>query len=171
MEPRQRRSLRSPGTNTPGRTAANRRSSRLDSKAETILKVAVAILGPLFAHVEKSQGLALHATYSEKESDRFSGHRSSCDWTSSSNRPQSSRSRSCEWLTVIPPAKAYFDTAMGSRSYRLADRSQHPDDDAARTISKMSKRLEVMLKSQMFYGANLITILSFLTAFQMACAT
>lgn len=60
---------------------------------------------------------------------------------------------------------------MAYGSCCLADQSQHYDDDLARHIAKMAKRLEVQLKLQMFDGSNPITILSFLLAFQMACDT
>lgn len=56
---------------------------------------------------------------------------------------------------------------MDYPSYFLADRCQHQDDDVAKHIAQLAKRLKVQLKSQMFDRFDLIPIFSFLLAFQM----
>lgn len=53
----------------------------------------------------------------------------------------------------------------------FTDRSQHYEDDVAWQITKMTKRPEVQLKLLKFDEFDLMTILSFISAFQMACDT
>lgn len=72
-------------------------------------------------------------------------------------------------MTVSQPANAYFETAVEYCSYYLANRSQHYDEHLTRHIVKMTKRLEVQLKSEISDRSDWITILSFLQEFQMAC--
>lgn len=69
----------------------------------------------------------------------------------------------------MQPVKAYFKTVMVNCSYRLDDQFQHYDYDVARHICKMAKQFKVQLKSKIFDGSDLITVLNFLLAFQVAC--
>lgn len=78
------------------------------------------------------------------------------------HRPRDSQSGSHESLTVIGPSNMWLETLLDCLSYRLAERSEHYKDDAARHIVQMAKRLKVELKSQVFDGRNPIPITSFL---------
>lgn len=58
---------------------------------------------------------------------------------------------------------------MDYRSSPLAEQSQHYDNNVSRHIAKMTKRLELQLKVQIFDRSDPITILSFLPVIQMGC--
>lgn len=60
---------------------------------------------------------------------------------------------------------------MDYDSYRLADGSPHYEDEAARHISKMGKRLEFLVELQMFDRSDAKTFLIPFTTVQRSCDT
>lgn len=68
--------------------------------------------------------------------------------------------------TIIKPVNAYYWVALGYCRYRLSDRSQHYHGQVESRISKRVPRLEVQLKSQIFYGSDLLASLAFSPRFK-----
>lgn len=78
------------------------------------------------------------------------------------------RDLSKESLTAIEQTNGYYSTALDYRSCRLFDRSQHYNEKLGSWVALIERRVQVQLTSQILGGSNLIRIMSFLPAFQMA---
>lgn len=152
-------------------TASNHLNRRLETKVETSVSMTVAPIGPLAAHLENNWSLPSQFTGRETESDKSSCRRRHRNRRLRSNHRRNMRSSYGELLTVIQSVNAYLETSLDYCPYPLAERSQWYNDDVVRLKTKLAKRLEVQLKSQMFARSNLITNLNFLPEFQMACDT
>lgn len=77
-------------------------------------------------------------------------------------------SQSPKKLTVVEPMSTNFRTMLNYTPWCLGDRSQNYEDEVAKRIDKMTKRLKASPSSQLFNRPDTTTILSFLQAFQMA---
>lgn len=108
---------------------------------------------------------------SATESDKSSRQRTCRDRKSWSSRLWYSQSCCHEILSLIQQVSTFFETVLDYSPYPLADQCQHYDVDVAIQISRVAKTLEVHLKTQVFEWFDLIAILIFLSAFQMACDT
>lgn len=64
---------------------------------------------------------------------------------------------------------ANYRIALDYRCHRLSDRSQYYDIQVAGQVSKMTRRLSVLSKSQIIDGSDPISILRFILAFKMVC--
>lgn len=122
---------------------------------EAVRQVAVIVLK--FRNVVRVRQ-ALQPSPPSRQKNGQKGHHSS--WSTSEKS-----------LTVIEPVNAYYWTALDYHTYFQDYQSPHSDNEVARTVAKMTKRLEVQLKSQNFDGSDLIFIPIFLPALQITCTT
>ena len=74
-------------------------------------------------------------------------------------------------LTVIKPNISAYDELVDYRTYRLMDRSDIFNSDAAKRISKTARRIQAADKTLKFSGKKPLRILEFLWKFKFACDT
>lgn len=152
------------------RTVANWINRRSEDRVNTVVSMALTAIGSLAAIVEKSRIIPRHPTQSETESLKSSVLRVASTWHHT--EPSSVHPKPFVYVVSRHSAgQGIIRAALDYHSYRLADRSQHYYDDVYTQVDKMEKRLEVRPKSSLFHASDLISILSILPVFQVACDT
>lgn len=121
-------------------------------------------------HCEKSVSKGCYSVHGT-EPDESSKCRSCSPLEPFDTRCRGNRHASKESITVTELVKPYYRTALDYPSYQLSNRSWNYYHELASRNSKMTKRLEVHMKTPMVDSSDPIRILSFLSAFQMACDT
>lgn len=112
-----------------------------------------------------------HEHQQRRHTRRLSPPRSGSDSDSSRGRRRKDRRSKEDLPKTIRPVNNRFRDALDFRTYRLVDTSPKYDDRVAKRVAKWAKRLQVQMKTNIFDSFDPISIISFLSAFKLACDT
>lgn len=74
-------------------------------------------------------------------------------------------------LPIIQLIKNRFEEELNYRTYCLSDKSSNYVVEVPQSVDKWAKSLQVQMKMQIFDSFDPVSILSFLSAFKLACDT
>lgn len=74
-------------------------------------------------------------------------------------------------LQVIWPVHDHFREGLDCKTYRLANKLSSYDGEVAQSVARLAKHLQVQMQPPKCSVFNLISTISFLSAFKLVCDT